>query len=210
MGFNFMPKDEDFYGYFKKASKIAVDAARTFKELVGSWSPDSKKIDEIHAIEKEGDLVRHELVDKLNRTFITPIDREDIYSLSGELDDIIDMIQACTDRMQIYCIGKINPDTIKLAEILEKSAIALEKAIGDMQDKKKTRRVMDHVIEVNQLENEGDTMLRKLLRDLFCGCKAEDALEIMKMKEMYEAIEAAIDKCEDCACSIESIVVKHS
>lgn len=205
-----MPKNEDFFGYFRRASMNAVEAARTFRELVADWKPDSDRIERIHEIEKEGDLVRHELVDKLNRTFITPIDREDIYALSGELDDIIDMIQACTDRMQIYCLGKIDANIIKMAEILEKSAMALQKAISEMNDKKKSRRVLDYLIEVNQLENEGDAMLRVLLKELFCKCRAEDALEVMKLKETYEAVEAAIDKCENCACTIESIVVKHS
>ncbi len=209
MRLNLLPRDENFHELFAKASKNVVEGAKTFKELIDHWSVNDSRIDKIHAQEKEGDLIRHELVDRLNRTFITPIDREDIYALSGELDDVIDMIQACADRMQIYRIEKVDPDLARLAEILEKSAVAVDAAISDMQDKKKARRVLDHLIEVNQLENEGDNVVKKLLRDLFEKGTSANALEVFKLKETYEAVEAAIDKCEDVACTIESIVVKH-
>ncbi|MFA5859835.1 MAG: DUF47 family protein [Elusimicrobiota bacterium] len=209
MGFNLMPKDENFQGMFSRTSKNVVEAAKTFHQLVKNWDAGSPLIDKIHEIEHEGDLIRHELVDKLNRTFITPIDREDIYALSGELDDIIDMIQAVMDRMKIYRIRKIDDGLVKLAEILERSAVLVDKAICEMDDKKKVTRVMDYCIEINQLENEGDNMFKKLLADLFDGDDAsKNPLEVIKWKETYEAVEAALDKCENVACTIESIVVK--
>lgn len=208
MKFNWFPHDESFQEMFSRASKNMVKTATTFKLLVEKWDPMDEKIETIHELEKEGDLIRHELVDKLNRTFITPIDREDIYALSGELDDIVDKIQATTDRMKIYRINRSDEGLIKLAEILEKATMLLDKAISESGDKKNIRRVLDYTIEINQLENEGDNVFKKMLANLFDNGANSHPLDVVKWKDTYEAIEAAIDKCEDVACTIESIVVK--
>jgi predicted phosphate transport protein (TIGR00153 family) len=209
MGFNFLPKDNDFYHLLSKASDHVVKAAKIFRELVENWQLDSEKVDQIHAIEEEGDDIRRDIVDKLNHTFITPIDREDIYVLSSDLDDVIDMIQSRTDRMQIYRIKTIDKNCLHLAVILEKASIALDKAINNMKDKKNIKHVMECIAEINHLEHEGDRTIRKLLTELFAENNKMDAIEVFKLKETYEALEAAIDKCEDVACTIEGIVVKH-
>lgn len=208
MKLNLFPHDESFQEMFSRASKNVVKAATTFKLLVEKWNPEDEKIEVIHELEKEGDRIRHELVDKLNRTFITPIDREDIYALSGELDDIVDMIQATTDRMKIYRINRSDKGLMQLAEILEKATILLDKAIEESNDKKNVRRVLDYFIEINQLENEGDNLFKQILGNLFDNGAAGHALEVVKWKDTYEAIEAAIDKCEDVACTVESVIVK--
>ncbi|MBI4722752.1 MAG: DUF47 family protein [Candidatus Stahlbacteria bacterium] len=117
MKFNFMPRDENFWNMFARASKNVVEAAKNFKLLIAQWDSVEEKIEKIQELEHEGDLIRHELVDKLNRSFITPIDREDIYELSGELDDIVDMIQACADRMQIYKLDFSGPHDEGLLEL---------------------------------------------------------------------------------------------
>jgi uncharacterized protein len=210
MRLNLIPRDEKFQDMFSKASKNVVEAAKTFKEAIGEWKLNKEKVNKIHDLEREGDLIRHELIDKLNHTFITPIDREDIYDLSGELDDIVDMIQASIDRMQIYDLDfSGNEGLLHLAEVVEKSSILLDNAINDMHDNKKKRRVLDQCIEINQLENEGDNLIRKLLRSLFEDRKAMSSLDIMLWKEIFEFVESIIDKCEDVACTIESIVVKN-
>lgn len=210
MKFTLIPKEEKFQDMFSRASKNVVEAAGIFKDIISDWNSSSNKIERIHELEKEGDTIRHELVDKLNHTFITPIDREDIYELSGELDDIIDMIQACVDRMQIYNLKFSGSEgLLHLAEALQKSTVSLDKAIDEMHDEKKRRRVLEYCIEINVYENEGDNLIRKLLRELFEGRTKTSSLEIMLWKEIYEFVEAIIDKCEDVACTIESIVVKN-
>jgi len=210
MLFNFMPKDGNFQEIFSRASKNVVKGARAFVELLEKWDGSEEMLEPIHTLEREGDIIRHELVDKLNRTFITPFDREDIYGLSGELDDIIDMIQACSDRMQIFGIKKITDELKSLAVIVEKATILLDNAIEEMNDKKKTVRVLDYLIEVNRLENEGDNVVKKALRELFEKGDNAHALDIFKLKETYEAVEEAIDKCESVAHTIEGIVVKNT
>ncbi|MDD5529211.1 MAG: DUF47 family protein [bacterium] len=210
MKFNFMPKNEKFQDIFNRASKNVVDAAKSFKLLMIKWDSNSELFEKIRDFEHEGDLIRHELVDKLNHTFITPFDREDIYELSGRLDDIVDMIQACTDRMQIYNLDfSKNEGMLQLAEIVEKTTISLDRAISEMHDEKKKRRTYDYCIEVNQYENEGDILVRKLLKNLFADRSKISSLEVILFKEVYEFAESIIDKCENVAHTIEGIVVKN-
>lgn len=210
MKFNFLPRDEKFQDIFNRASANIVEAAKSFKLLMTKWDANSELFEKIRELEHEGDLIRHELVDKLNHTFITPFDREDIYGLSGDMDDIVDMIQACTDRMQIYNLNFSGNDGVfQLAEIVEKSAIALDKAISNMHDDKKKSRICDYCIEVNQYENEGDVVVRKLLKGLFADRSKISSLEVILFKEVYEFAESIIDKCETVAHTIESVVVKN-
>jgi hypothetical protein len=207
MKFNFLPKDEKFQDIFARSSKNVVETAKEFKCFIKNWD---FNVEKIHMYEQEGDIIRHELIDKLNHTFITQIDREDIYKLSGELDDIVDMMQASADRLVIYNLKQPKDDgLLHLAGIIEKSTVLIEKAIVDMHDTKKHRRVLDYTIEINHLENEGDTLVRKLLTKLFENCSTASPLETMIWKEVYEYLEDIIDKCEDVACTIESIVVKN-
>jgi len=203
-----MPKEEKFQGIFSRSSKNVMEAAKTFKIMLQEWNFD---VTRIHEIENEGDMIRHELIHKLNNTFITPIDREDIYNLSSELDDIVDMMQACADRLLIYNLKKPADDDglVQLTEIIEKATLLIDKAITDMHDEKKRNRICDYTIEINQLENQGDLLARKLLKNLFEKPNKEKTLEIIIWKEVYEFLEDIIDKCEDVACTIESIIVKN-
>ena len=209
MRINLLPRDEKFQEIFSSASKNVVESAQVFKALLKDWNPASEKITRIHELEHEGDLIRHELVDKLNRTFITPIDREDIYELSKELDDIMDMIQACVDRMQIYNLNFSKSEgLIGLAEIIEKATVEIDRSINDMHVHKRRKCVFDSCVEVNRLEHEGDSLTRKLLKNLFETRAGTSSLEIILWKEVFEFAESIIDKCEDVSCTIEGIICK--
>lgn len=206
--FTLIPKEEKFFDILEEASENVVQAAACFSSLVEHWSLTNPDLERIRDIEHQGDRMTHEIIDKLNRTFITPIDREDIHALAGGLDDVVDVIQATADRMQLYRVEKTDPYLAQMAGVLVKSTEAISKAVKGLRDLSHTRRTLDYCIEINRLENEGDAILKKALGELFSDHK--DVLEIMKWKEIYEQTEFATDKCEDVANTIESIVVKNA
>ncbi|OGR93572.1 MAG: hypothetical protein A2992_05525 [Elusimicrobia bacterium RIFCSPLOWO2_01_FULL_59_12] len=208
MVFSLIPKELKFFEMFSRAAKNAVETARTYQDLVKNFRNDHPFIQKIRDLEHEGDVITHELMDSLNRTFITPFDREDIHGLTTDIDNIVDAIQAVSDRMQMYHINTQDPPLGKLADILERAVVEVEKAVREMADFKNARRVLDFCIEINRLENEGDSALSEAIQNLFRGAK--DPLEVIKWKEVYEITEAAIDRCEDVANTIEGIVVKNA
>lgn len=208
MGFSLIPKDEKFFDLLEEAVDNALKAAISFRSLVQNWSATSPEIQRITDLEHEGDRMTHEVIDKLNRTFITPLDREDILALASEIDDVVDILQATTDRMQLYRIDKTNPHLIKMADVVVRSTEVIGKAVKSLRDLSHSRRTLDFCIEANRLENEGDALLKEALTELFSDHK--EVLEIMKWKEIYEATEYATDKCEDIANVIEGIVVKNA
>jgi predicted phosphate transport protein (TIGR00153 family) len=159
-------------------------------------------------LEHEGDIITHEIFDKLNKTFITPIDREDIHSLASEIDDVLDFMKATSDRFLLYKIQKPTQEVINLAETLLKAIIETSKAVSSLRDKKQTRRVHEYCIEVNSLENEGDTILKNAIAKLFNDNM--EALDVIKWKEIYENVENAIDMCESVANTIDAILSKNA
>jgi predicted phosphate transport protein (TIGR00153 family) len=208
MAFNLLPKEEKFFKLFEAQAAYNTKAVKTFKELVKNWDERSSAFEVIREIEHEADITTHEIYDKLNRTFITPFDREDIHQLASEMDDIVDMVQSLCNRMHLYHIRNSTPDLVQLIDILDQATDAIRKAIGDLQDKDKTRRVLDYCIEINRLENTGDHARDMALSKLFEG--QPDPIEVIKWKEIYELVEAAVDKCEDIANTIETILVKQA
>jgi len=208
MAFTLVPKEEKFFDILEEAADNVEKAAHAFHDLVRNWSPESDKIKLIRDLEHEGDRMTHEVIDKLNRTFITPLDREDIHNLATELDDVVDIIQATMDRMLLYRIDRTTPQLTNMVEVLVRGTEVIGKAIKSLRDMKHTRRTLDFCIEANRLENEGDALLKAALEDLFSGQK--EVLHIIKWKEVYEAAEYATDKCEDIANVIEGIIVKNA
>jgi len=208
VSFTLIPREEKFFDILEEAAENVQKGTVAFLDLVSHWSPTSDKIKYIRDLEHEGDRMTHEIIDRLNRTFITPIDREDIHTLATEIDDVIDIIQSTMDRMQLYRIDKCSPILVQMVEVLTRASEAIVKAVKSLRDLKHSRRTLDFCIEINRLENEGDAILKTALGDLFSDHK--DVLEIIKWKEIYEAAEYATDKCEDIANVIEGIVVKNA
>ena len=208
MAFNLLPKEEKFFKLFEAQAAYNTKAVKTFKELVKNWDERSAAFEVIREIEHEADITTHEIYDKLNRTFITPFDREDIHQLASEMDDIVDLVQSLCNRMHLYHIQNSTPDLVRLIDILDQATDAIRKAIGNLQDKDKTRRVLDYCIEINRLENTGDHARDVALSKLFEG--QPDPIDVIKWKEIYELVEAAVDKCEDIANTIETILVKQA
>lgn len=208
MRFRLIPREEKFFELFEAQTTHNVEAAKMFLDLARKWSLDSPLFRRLQDIEHEADITTHEIYDKLNRTFVTPFDREDIHALASEMDDIVDLVQSIASRMQLYRVEHSSEDLEQLAEILWNATENLHKAVVELKNPEKSRRVLDHCIEVNRLENAGDRALEQALGKLFLG--KPEPLEVIKWKEIYEGIEIAIDKCEDVANTLESILVKQA
>ena len=203
-----IPREEKFFIMLKKISENVVIGAKKLEDLVKDYENVEQKAKEILETEHEGDILTHEIIEALNKTFVTPFDREDIYSLVGRLDDIIDYIEAVTDKLLLYKIKKPTKEVVRMAQIIVESTEEVNKAIVGLKDLKHPRRILDHCIEINRLENEGDKVSREILAKLFET--ATDAIEAIKWKEIYEHLEMATDKCEDVADIIEGVVVKYA
>jgi len=207
MLFSFIPREEKFYDLFEQQAKAIEDAARVFVDLVTNWSDKHPGIARLRDLEHECDITTHEIMDKLNRTFVTPIDREDIHQLAKELDDVVDIIQAVSERLLLYNITKTTEDLLELAKTLEEAVANVSKAVTAIRELNRPRRILDYCIEINRLENRGDRTSERAIGSLFDTSK--DPMEVLKWKEIYDSTEQAIDKCEDIANIIEGIVVKH-
>jgi len=207
MAFTFVPKELKFFDFLSLQADNIVKASDCFKATVKKGLFDEETVKKIKDYEHEGDTLSHEIVDKLNRTFITPIDREDIYSLTNTLDDILDMINSMSNRIKLYKLNANEEYMVQFADTIDQSAHSLCNAVKHMHDTKRTRRVLDHCIEVNRLENVGDQIREKAISHLFETEK--DPIMVIKWKEIYEVAEGTLDTCEHSAKVIEAILVKN-
>ena len=208
MAFRLIPKDEKFVELFEAQATFAVDAAKAFKELCRDFRPDSPLFDRVRELEHEADITTHELIDKLNRTFVTPFDREDIHGLASEMDDVVDLINLAASRMRLYRVDRSSDELYAGVDVLLEATQYVRKAVVALHKPEESgRRLLEYCIEVNRLEEAGDLALAAAIGGLFKG--EADALQVMKWKEIYEIVEQAIDKCEDVANTIESIQVKQ-
>ncbi|OGS11431.1 MAG: hypothetical protein A2234_04905 [Elusimicrobia bacterium RIFOXYA2_FULL_58_8] len=207
MAINFMPKEVKFFDYLNLQAENLMKAAAFFKAAVKDGVLDEAETKKIHDLEHEGDTLTHEITDMLNRTFITPIDREDIYALANQLDDVLDMLNAMAGRVKLYKLNPADEHFTQFIDLIDQAASALASAVKYMPDTKRQRRVLDYCIEINRLENMGDQVREKAISCLFDTEK--DAIMVIKWKEIYEVAEGTLDKCEHVAKVIESIMVKN-
>jgi predicted phosphate transport protein (TIGR00153 family) len=207
MSINLIPKEVKFFDYLNLQAENVVKAAAYFKTLIKHKTLDAEAAKKMHDIEHEGDTLAHEIVDLLNRTFITPIDREDIYALSNTLDDVLDLINAMANRIRLYKLDPSDEYFVQFIDTIDQAAVALSNAVKHMHDTKRQCRVLDHCIEINRLENIGDTIREKAISHLFETEK--DPIVVIKWKEIYEVAEGTLDTCEHVAKMIESILVKN-
>ena len=209
MGFSLLPREHQFFDLFDKMADASVDAARLFKQFAAEGTFDEAANEKMRGIEHLCDDITHEIINKLNRTFITPFDREDIYALAHRFDSVVDIIHAITKRMLLYNLdGNVNEDLIRFAELIEKAVDFLAQAIKGVRNLKNARLITEACIEINRLENLGD-----LLRDETIGKLFDNSFEplyIIKWKDIFQDAERALDQCEDVANVIESIMVKQA
>jgi predicted phosphate transport protein (TIGR00153 family) len=200
-----LPREEGFLTLFVRQAENVAAGATALVELLTTYSDPPAGARRVKDLEHIGDTITHELNTRLNQTFITPFDREDIHELASKVDDVLDLADAAAGRLVLYGVKSIRPGVVELAQILETATREILAAVRllDKQD-----HILDHCIEINRLENEGDRICRTLIATLF---KEEtNPVEIIKWKEVIEAIETAIDKCEDVANVIETVVLKEA
>jgi len=202
--FNFLPKEVRFYDYFEQQSENILKAAALLNDLVRNFSDARAKTHLIKEVEHAGDQITHEIVRKLNTTFITPIDREDIHALATRLDDVLDYIEAAAERLVVYRIKEPTSACRAFAEVIVKTAEAMDRAIRCLRNM--DPGFHEHAVEVNRLENTADNLLRDSLAALFE--EQGDPIEVIKWKEIYETMEIVTDRCEDVANVIEGIILK--
>ncbi len=204
----FLPKDSKFLEIFDSASGTIVRAAELFVAMLkepGDWA---SRVEELKALEHQGDRYTHETLARLNTSFITPFDREDIHALATKLDDILDAIDATGHRLLLYNVTAVPDRLVQLAELLLASVREVQKAVITLHDPRRHREALAICVEINRLENEADQLHRTVLADLFRN--ATDPVDIIKQKDLYAFLEEATDRCEDVANIIETIVIKAS
>jgi uncharacterized protein len=201
---NLIPKEVRFYDYFELQAEHIIKAAGLLHEMVHNFSDARAKTHAIKELEHQGDQVTHEIVRKLNTTFITPMDREDIHELASRLDDVLDFIEAAAERLVVYRIKEPTSACRAMSEVIVSIAHAMDRAVRCLR--RMDPAFHEHAVEVNRLENTADTLLRDSLAAMFE--EQSDPIEIIKWKEIYETMETVTDRCEDVANVIESIILK--
>ena len=199
-----IPREVRFFDLFDQQSQNIITASNLLHDLLHQFTDARAKTHAIKEVEHQGDQITHEIVRRLNTTFITPIDREDIHALATRLDDVLDYIEAAAERLVVYRIKEPTSASRAMADVIVQSAHAMDRAI-------KCLRTMDpgfheHAVEVNRLENAADNLLRDSLAALFE--EQGDPIEVIKWKEIYETMEIVTDRCEDVANVIEGIILK--
>lgn len=206
--FGFIPKEGKFFDIFKELGKQLEAGATEFHELVKNPQNLEMQYRNIKEIEHRGDELTHQTMDLLHKTFITPMDRNDIHALVSAMDDVLDFIDAASARMAIYRVDNPPAEAAQLSEIILKSVQLLKSAVDQLDNLKKPERILRACVEINRLENEADFILRGGLQKLFDD--EQDLRRLIKLKEIYELLEKVTDRCEDVANIMEGIVLEYA
>ncbi|MBX3289033.1 MAG: DUF47 family protein [Acidobacteria bacterium] len=206
MAFSFLPREDEYFLYFTQMTSKIQEAAKILTEMVNDDNGDRMLyIKRIKEVEHACDDLMHQITTKLNKSFITPFDREDIYTLAVALDDICDYIDAGARAMVMYDIQQSNAHIRQLAEVIHNQSWQVHGAVSMLN---KPNGINTYFVEIHRLENEADDVYFRAIAELFQ--RSTDALEVIKYKELYEILESATDLCEGAANIIESIVLKHN
>ncbi len=200
-----IPKEMKFFQLFTEVANNLMDGARHLHQLLLDPAGMAAKVEHIQEIEHFGDDMTHAIFTKLNQTFITPFDREDIHTLTSSLDDVLDFVNSAATRLILYKIENPPPAAAELAGLIVQQTEALAKAVSVLQ---KPQLVIPHCVEINRLENEADRVSRQAIGHLFEN--ERDPIQLIKIKELYEVLESATDKAEDAANVLETVALKSS
>jgi uncharacterized protein len=201
----FAPKEREFFDLFEEAGANIVLAAELLERMLEQWPDHGELARDVVICEQEGDRITHDMIQRLNSTFVTPIDREDIYALASALDDIVDFIEEVADFLGLYRIEAPMEQAQRMARVLHEAT----RQINDAMPRLRTLKDIHHyTVEVNRLENEGDRILREAVASLFE--RGIDPMMVIRWKDIFERLEHAIDACEHVANILEGIVVKHT
>ncbi|HVV85623.1 MAG TPA: DUF47 domain-containing protein [Kofleriaceae bacterium] len=204
----FLPRETSFFDFFEEHAALTVEGAKEFLSLVTTGANIDTKARRIHDIEHETDVITHRCVETLHKTFITPIDRDNIHRLITRMDDIMDYVEAAAERLALYELTVMTSDVRDLADVLVRATQQVALALNGLRDLKHPQAVLKICIDINRLENESDQVLRRAVARLFK--EEKDPIVVIKWKEVYENLESAADRCEDVANIIEGVILEHS
>ena len=205
MAFRLIPREERFFDDFVALAEQIQKGAALLEEMIAPDRPIWDKADEIKEVEHKCDFITHEIIRRLHRTFVTPLDREDIHTLARILDDVMDAIDASAAIVRLYQIDRVRPDARELARLV---AVSCEQVVIAMKALERRKGVTEPAVEINRLENEADRAHQTAVRRLFE--EEQNPVTIIKWKEILDFLEAATDRCEDVANVLEGVVVKHA
>lgn len=203
-----LPRETSFFDLFEQHAALTVQGTKEFQSLVSTGANITAKAKRIAEIEHETDVITHRCVEALHKTFITPIERDDIHRLISRMDDVMDFVEAAAERIVLYELHVMTQEVRDLADVLVRAMQEVEQALKGLRDMRQAQAIVQRCIEVNRLENEGDSIMRVAVARLFKEFK--DPIEIIKWKEIYENLESGTDRCEDVANIIEGVVVEHA
>ncbi len=203
-----LPKKNEFFTLFSKHAALCVDSTKLLAEFLEDLSNPEEKAKKIKAVEHDADTVTHDTMEMLQRSFITPIERGDIHRIASSIDDVVDHVEAASQRIYLYEIHEARPEAIEMARVLVHSAMAVERAVSALPNLKEAEAIRKVCKEINQFEHECDTLLRLATARLFR--EEKNPLEVIKWKEIYDNIESATDRCEDVANVVEGVVIENT
>jgi len=205
--FSILPREPKFFDLFEKSVANVAAAAKELANLFEDYTNVPQKVARVVELEHRGDFITHQIIEQLHRSFLTPLDREDITLLCGRLDDVMDFIEDAANAMLIYGIDKPTNRAREQAAILVSMTEELVKAVPCLRHRSKNKQILEHCIEINRLENEADAIMRFALVELFDGMPPYD---VIKWREIYQHLENAADRGEDVANVLEAVVLKNA
>jgi hypothetical protein len=206
--FSLSPKEGKFFDMFIVSAQLIYKAAEQLREMMDDLSDAETEFKKIKELERKGDRQLHGMFEQLNRSFITPIDREDIYGIGKQMDDITDHIEATASRFVIYGITVATDEAKTIGNLIVDCTREMIALMEELKRMKKSKSIVTKIIEINRIEEECDTLYRTAIKDLFGG--QTPVLEILKWKDIYERLEKSIDACEDVANIVEGVVMKYA
>lgn len=202
------PKTHDFFQYFQKSAENIVEGTGLLCKMIAHTGDRRELLGQLKEIEQKGDQITHEVIDLLHKTFLTPFDRTDIYTLIVKMDDVLDFAYFVGNRMTRYDVKEMPEEVPQMADIVHHGALAIKEALLKLKDLKNSQNVLKYCIEINRLENEADEKMNHAIENLFKN--DWDPYEVIKLKEILENLEGCADVCEDVANAIESIILRNA
>ena len=203
-----IPREKKFFVLFEQSAQNAAKISQQLKDMVYIWENVKERVKIIGDLEHQGDAITHQIFEQLHRSVITPFDREDITLLAHSLDDVADFVHSAADAMLLYKVDCPTRRVKELAEIAVQAVAEVEKAVSEMHDRAGRNRLLKRCIEINRLENMGDTVYRSAMAELFDD--AADMAGLIKWREIYSHMESVIDRCEDIANILEGVSIKYA
>jgi predicted phosphate transport protein (TIGR00153 family) len=203
-----IPKERKFFVLFEQGAQNAVKIAQQLKDMVYIWENVKERVGVINDLEHQGDAITHQIFEQLHRTIITPLDREDIALLAHSLDDVADFIHSAADAMLLYKVDRPTKRAQELVDIVVQSVSEIERAISEIHDRIGRKQLLMRCVEINRLENIGDSVYRTAMAELFDD--SANIASLIKWREIYNHMESVIDRCEDIANILEGVAIKYA